>query len=45
MAVILLLFPFLVTTTTVVLAMLLGGALDRDGRQRHEGSELVETNY
>ena len=45
MVVILLVFPFLVTTTTVVLAMLLGGALDRQGRQRHEGSELLDTNY
>jgi hypothetical protein len=43
-AVVLLLFPFVVTISTVVLAMLLGSALNRDAVSRHEGSELLETN-
>ena len=45
MAIILLLFPFVVTISSVVLAGLLGSRLDSDARARNEGSELLDTNF
>ena len=45
MVIVLVLFPFVVTTTTVVIAALVGIVLDRDGAGRNEGSELLDTNY
>jgi len=40
----LLLFPVLVGIGGVILAALLGGLLEAEGRQRHQGSELIELN-
>jgi hypothetical protein len=45
MVIILLLFPFVVTVSSVVLAFLLGSRLNSDARARNEGSELLETNF
>jgi hypothetical protein len=45
MVIILLLFPFVVTVSSVLLAGLLGTRLDSDARARNEGSELLDTNY
>ena len=42
---VLVLFPFLVTTSTSVLAGVIGHVLKSDADWRHEGSELLDTNY
>lgn len=43
--VVLLVFPVVALMGTTAIAALLGWALDRDARDRHEGSELVDVNY
>jgi hypothetical protein len=43
--VVLLIFPVIAIMGSVTIAGLLGFLLNRDGEQRNEGSELVETNY
>lgn len=42
---VLLVFPVIAIMGSATIAALLGFLLDRDGRQRNEGSELLETNY
>lgn len=42
---VLLLFPVLVGLSTAVLAGILGHLLNRDADLRHEGSELLDSNY
>ena len=44
MIVVLLIFPVLVIISGVVAAAILGTALNVDGKQRHEGSELLDVN-
>lgn len=41
---VLLIFPVVAISGTAVIAALLGFLLDRDGEQRHEGSELLDVN-
>ena len=41
----LLVFPVIALMGSTTIAALLGWALDRDGRDRNEGSELVDVNY
>ena len=43
--VVLVLFPLLVTTSTSLVAALIGKLLGDDAEARHEGSELLGTNY
>lgn len=40
----LLIFPVVAIMGTAVIAAVLGFLLDRDGQQRHEGSELLDVN-
>ena len=40
----LLIFPVVAIMGTAVIAALLGFLLNRDGEQRHEGSELLDVN-
>jgi hypothetical protein len=42
---VLLLFPVLVGLSTAALAGILGHFLNRDAELRHEGSELLDSNY
>ena len=42
--VLLLIFPVLVAVGGLVAAAILGGALNADGVQRNEGSELLDVN-
>ena len=44
-AVILLLAPFIIVASMSAVAALLGWALKSDAEARHEGSELLESNY
>ncbi len=41
----LLVFPVIAIMGSVTIAALLGWALDRDARDRNEGSELLDVNY
>jgi hypothetical protein len=41
----LLIFPVIAIMGSVTIAALLGFLLNRDGEQRNEGSELLDTNY
>ena len=43
--VVLLVFPVIAIMGSVTIAALLGHLLHRDGEQRNEGSELLDTNY
>ena len=43
--VVLLVFPVIAIMGSATIAALLGYLLNRDGEQRGEGSELLETNY
>ena len=43
--VVLLVFPVIAIMGSVTIAVVLGFLLNRDGEQRHEGSELLDTNY
>lgn len=45
LVVILLSFPVVVGLSTAVLAALFGHLLHRDAEIRHEGSELVDSNW
>lgn len=42
---VLLIFPVLAIMGTAGIAALLGFLLNRDGEQRAQGSELLDTNY
>ena len=42
---VLLAFPIVVGLSTAGIAALLGHLLYRDAEVRHEGSELIDTNY
>jgi hypothetical protein len=42
---VLLLFPVVVGLSTAALAGIIGHLLNRDADLRHEGSELLESNY
>jgi hypothetical protein len=44
LVVVLVLFPVLVCMSSVILAAVLGGALNRDAEVRYEGSELLDLN-
>lgn len=41
---VLLLFPIMAIMGSATVAVLLGFLLNRDGEQRHEGSELLDVN-
>ncbi len=45
MVVILAISPILIAMGTAVVAVLLGWSLDADAVARHQGSELLDTNY
>lgn len=45
LAIVLLLFPFVVTISGIFIAMVLGETLRRNAEATHEGSEYLETNY
>ena len=45
LVVVLLSFPIVVGLSTAVLAALIGHCLYRDAENRHEGSELIDSNY
>lgn len=42
---VLLIFPVLAIMGSATIAVVLGFLLNRDGEQRHEGNELLESNY
>lgn len=42
---VLLLFPIMAIMGSATVAVLLGFLLNRDGEQRNEGSELLDSNY
>lgn len=42
---VLLAFPILVGLSTAVLAGVIGHVLNKDAERRHEGSELLDSNY
>lgn len=42
---VLLIFPVIAIMGSATIAALLGFLLNRDGVQRNEGSELLDTNY
>ena len=41
----LLVFPVIAIMGSVIIAALLGWALNSDAEARHEGSELIDVNY
>lgn len=45
LVVLLLTFPIVVGLSSVVLAAAIGYFLNRDAEIRHEGSELIDSNY
>lgn len=45
LVVLLLTFPIVVGLSSVVLAAVIGHFLNRDAEIRHEGSELIDSNY
>jgi len=41
---VLLVFPILTCMGSALIAVILGGGLNKDGEVRHEGSELLDVN-
>ncbi len=44
-AVVLLLAPVIIVASMSIVAAAIGALLNRDAKERHAGSELIETNY